>query len=488
MTPLNSAVSCCYSTTRMPEVLSHPPADNLTWRNSAFKGTSSSATSDTSECCRVLVQIYRCGIASVGVRSIQNASVPGLEGMQTMTNMSLRPRPSFRVVTVGTGLAGLMMGILLDKMNIPYLILERASKVKPLGALMSLNGNILALFDQLGLLEDVMKISLLNHSSSIYNEKLEKLAEVGMDNYKGLSGYDYIVFSRPELYEIIRQRVPEDKVLMNKRVSEIKELPDGGGVEVVCQDDTIYIADIFVGADGAYSAIRQHMYRSMTKAGTLPASDAEDMAMPYVCMVGTTIPLADTEKHPELKSDHSQIKHVIGDHGPYSWTVIPITGNRFCWSVMDVISKVMLEEKLFETWYNDSIVLIGDGTFNAMQDATILANCLYNLEDLTPESIRQSFNDYKDQRFIQAKKEVANSQLNAKISSGQTLKEKVIRSVVLNLLPKWVHVLQFTKSTAYRPQATFLPMVPDKGSVASIPQNPSKRYQAEQQLKQQQQQ
>ncbi|KAG0277549.1 hypothetical protein BGZ95_005751 [Linnemannia exigua] len=459
-----------------------------------------------------------------------------------MANLSLRPRPSFRVVIVGAGLAGLMMGILLDRMNIPYLILERAPKVKPLGALMSLNGNILALFDQLGLLDDVMKISLLNHSSSIYNEKLEKLAEVGMDNYKGLSGYDYIVFSRPELYEIIRQRVPEDKVLMNKRVSVIKQLPGGGGVEVICQDNTVYKADILVGADGAYSTIRHHMYKRMTKAGILPAVDAEDMAMPYICMVGTTTPLDDTEKYPELKSDHSQIKHVIGDQGPYSWTVIPITGNRFCWSVMvqltdpeearqmrernsewsseaaesmvdkcrscpiafggkgavlgdildvtpkDVISKVMLEEKLFETWYNGNIVLIGDGAINAMQDATILANCLYDLEDLTSESIKQAFKDYKDQRFIQAKKQVANSQLNAKISSGQTLKEKVIRSVVLNLLPKWVHVLQFTKSAAYRPQTTFMPMIPDKGSVASLPQKPSKRYQAELQQKRQQQQ
>jgi hypothetical protein len=51
---------------------------------------------------------------------------------------------------------------------------------------MSLSGNILALFDQLGLLEDVMKISLVNRSSSLYNEKLEKLAEIGMDNYKSL--------------------------------------------------------------------------------------------------------------------------------------------------------------------------------------------------------------------------------------------------------------------------------------------------------------
>jgi monoamine oxidase len=50
-----------------------------------------------------------------------------------MTTMPLLPRPTFHVVIVGAGLAGLMMGILLDKMNIPYLILERAPKVKPLG-------------------------------------------------------------------------------------------------------------------------------------------------------------------------------------------------------------------------------------------------------------------------------------------------------------------------------------------------------------------
>ncbi|KAF9911347.1 hypothetical protein EC991_003912 [Linnemannia zychae] len=458
-----------------------------------------------------------------------------------MTTISLPSRPSFRVVIVGAGLAGLMMGILLDKMNIPYLILERSLKVKPLGALMSLSGNILALFDQLGLLEDVMKISLVNHSSSLYNEKLEKLAEIGIANYKCLSGYDLIVFSRPELYEIIHRRVPKEKKLMGKCVSAVRQLADGG-VEVICQDSTVYKADILIGADGAYSTIRRHMFKSMAETGTLPPSDTEDMAMPYVCIVGTTAPLKNTERYPELKSSHSQIKHVIGDGGPYSWTVIPIKGDRFCWSVMaqltdpkeaqqirksntewsaeaaesmaekfrhcpivfggkdavlgdildftpkDVISKVMLEEKLFETWYNGNIVLIGDGAINAMQDAAILANCLYDIEDLSPESITHAFRDYKEQRYTQAKKQVANSQLNAKISSGQTLKEKVIRSVVLNLLPKWVHVLQFTKSAAYRPQATFLPMVPDKGSVASLPQKPSKRYQAEQQQQQKQQQ
>lgn len=47
--------------------------------------------------------------------------------------MTLPPRPRPTVVIVGAGIAGLMMGILLDKMDIPYTILERAPKVKPLG-------------------------------------------------------------------------------------------------------------------------------------------------------------------------------------------------------------------------------------------------------------------------------------------------------------------------------------------------------------------
>ncbi|KAG0075124.1 hypothetical protein BGZ90_010183, partial [Linnemannia elongata] len=322
-------------------------------------------------------------------------------------------RPTFRVIIVGAGLAGLMMGILLDKMGISYTILERAPKVKPLGALMSLNGNILALFDQLGLLEDVMKISKINHSTTLYNEKLEKLAEIGVSDYKDLTGYEYIVFSRPELYEIIRQRVPQEKVLMGKRVNKIRQLPMNGGVEVVCHDHSVYTADILIGADGAYSTIRYHMYKNMTEAGTLPASDAEELAMPYVCMVGTTTP-QDPEKYPELIGPVTHLRHVIGNEGPYSWTVITIPGNRFCWSVMaqvtdpeearqmrqnnlewrpeateslvntirnypiafggegavlgdildvtpkDVRSKVMLEEKLFETWYDGNIVLIGD--------------------------------------------------------------------------------------------------------------------------------
>lgn len=59
------------------------------------------------------------------------------------------------------------------------------------------------------------------------------------------------------------------------------------------------------------------------------------------------------------------------------------------------------------------------GAMNAMQDAVVLANCLYDLKDLSPESLTDAFEDYKSQRYKEAKKQVANSKLNARVSSGQ---------------------------------------------------------------------
>lgn len=48
---------------------------------------------------------------------------------------------------------------------------------------MSLNGNILALFDQLGMLDDIMKVSLVSLNSSLYTEKLEKITEIDVRSH-----------------------------------------------------------------------------------------------------------------------------------------------------------------------------------------------------------------------------------------------------------------------------------------------------------------
>ncbi|KAF9156204.1 hypothetical protein BG015_006789 [Linnemannia schmuckeri] len=446
--------------------------------------------------------------------------------------MPLPPRPRPKVLIVGAGLGGLMLGILLDKIGVPYHIYERALEVKPLGALMSFSGNVLRLFEQLGMLEEVLSISIPSANSQIYSEDMDLLADLGIPGYESLSGYMTIFFARPDMYRLIRSKVPPQNITMDKKVVSVIDTPQS--IKILCSDDTSYEGDILVGADGAYSTIRREMHARLEKKGLLSEADKQDFTVPYVCMVGTTT-ARDPEKYPELKDSVAHLYHIIGNSTRYSWTTITIPKNRICWSVMaqvkseseasqlrlsstewgpeaaesmikevhdfpiklgggggilgdiidatppDVVSKVMLEEKLFEQWSHGRIVLIGDGqgAINAMQDALILTNCIYDLPDLSLPTLTSTFKDYHFQRYEHAKCCIASSKLNAKISSGQTWAEKVIRYLVFNFLPKWIQVRTFTQHVVYRPQASFLPVVEDRGSVASLPQKPSWRYQAE---------
>ncbi|KAF9347902.1 hypothetical protein BGX26_000660, partial [Mortierella sp. AD094] len=63
-----------------------------------------------------------------------------------------------------------------------------------------------------------------------------------------------------------------------------------------------------------------------------------------------------------------------------------------------------------------------------------------------------------------------------------TFFERLLRKVVLCYLPKSIQRRSMTKDLAYRPQASFLPQVPKRGTIDVLPQKPSKRYQKEQGL------
>lgn len=97
-------------------------------------------------------------------------------------------------------------------------------------------------------------------------------------------------------------------------------------------------------------------------------------------------------------------------------------------------ATVLLEEKVFETWYHGRTVLIGDaahkmhpasgqGCVNAMQDAVVLTNCLYEISDgkepVTAAMITEAFRDYHEQRYSHAKIQAEIAHLRSKVLGGQ---------------------------------------------------------------------
>ncbi|KAF9367249.1 hypothetical protein CPB97_006015, partial [Podila verticillata] len=168
-------------------------------------------------------------------------------------------------------------------------------------------------------------------------------------------------------------------------------------------------------ADGAYSAVRQNLYKTLKLKSKLPSSD--DVTLPFscVCLVGQTVPL-DPEVFSQVQGDLAQCHSILGTSTMCTWLTFPTKKNTVCWMVMhfldkdsakrndsfrnsewgpeaaeqlarevrvfkvpgtmngepmtlgeyvdrtprDLMSKVMLEEIVFDTWYSGRTVLLGD--------------------------------------------------------------------------------------------------------------------------------
>ncbi|KAI7832733.1 hypothetical protein BC939DRAFT_434200 [Gamsiella multidivaricata] len=438
------------------------------------------------------------------------------------------------VLISGAGLAGLFLANLLERANIPYQLFERAKEVLPLGSIMCLTANILPVFEQLGLYDDLMKVSHPSLSTKILSADLKKIGEFNAENDIEVTGYHRALFSRPELYKILLSRIPPHKIHMSKKVMSFLQNKDG--VMVRLQDGSTVHGDILVGADGAHSAVRQTLYQEMEKQGKLPQCDTRRMMKGYICMVGTTGPL-DPAKYPGVDVPASDGTLLIGNSSsPYAWSMFSVPGNKMCWNVvlqLDVdasedeqfrnsewssitnkrmieevyhfktpygimgdlidatpseqISRVFLEDILYETWHHMRTVLIGDaahkllpstgqGAVNAMQDAVVLANCLYDLTPLSIDGIKTALKDYREQRFAHVKTQYEASQMGAKLQYGHTWQERILRHFVFNYMPKSVQRNHILKDSQYRPQAMFLPPAPKRGSGPVLAQKPSKRY------------
>ena len=127
----------------------------------------------------------------------------------------------------------------------------------------------------------------------------------------------YIV-ARPILYDLVYDKVPKEKIHLNKRVLTI--LNGDAGARVSCADGSSFDGDIIVGADGAYSPVRQSLFKWLQKNNNLPSSD--DVPMPYncVCLVGQTGEL-DPEEFPDIGKSFSAFDSIKSAGTPYTVTL-----------------------------------------------------------------------------------------------------------------------------------------------------------------------
>ncbi|KAI8357430.1 hypothetical protein B0O80DRAFT_287981 [Mortierella sp. GBAus27b] len=221
--------------------------------------------------------------------------------------------PKLQILIAGGGLGGLALAIMLERLPEPkqvdYMILERSMFANPMGSAISLHASVIPLLKQLGVWEDIEKVSKPMSHFSIKREDGSDLATV--DFSYGQHDYPYygMVLARPDFHEILLSHVPAEKILNGKRI--VSTTQDDFGVSCHCADGSIYHGDILIGADGAYSAVRQSMYRDLRAHGNLPRQDFSPIKLDQVVVVGITEPL-DPTAYTLLQEDVCQFRVVLG--------------------------------------------------------------------------------------------------------------------------------------------------------------------------------
>jgi len=123
---------------------------------------------------------------------------------------------------------------------------------------------------------------------------------------------------------------------MGKRVLSTSQTEDG--VMIRCSDGSTYHGDVLVGADGAYSSVRQCMHKSLKEKGMLPKSDSEKLKFDQHCVVGITDELS-PERFPILKEDPCEVYGIIGKKRPYTVRLLDV--------VVQYLSILQLETRSF---------------------------------------------------------------------------------------------------------------------------------------------
>ncbi|KAG0088370.1 hypothetical protein BGZ93_010444 [Podila epicladia] len=390
------------------------------------------------------------------------------------------------VLISGGGIGGLTLAPLLHKADVPFLVLERAKEIKPLGSAISMGASVAPLFKQLGIWDEFVKRSKMYNLVHMHKEDLKVLNVMNCEWLQKGVGYFESVISRPELYDLLFNSIPRERILLGKRV--LSSFQNQDSVMVRCSDNNSYHGDILVGADGAYSAVRQNLYTSLKEDKKLPASDEVSLPFGCVCLVGQTIPL-DPEEFLHLKEEQSQVNTVLGISTMCTWLTFTTKQNSVCWSVIHfldkhsskrndsfrnsewgpeaaealarevrvfkvpggkdgkeltlgdyldktprhLMSKVMLEEIVFDTWYGGRTVLLGDachkmnpsggiGGIQAIHDAATLANWLSTLRLADEKKIEGVFKEYRKERYPVAKAAFETSQMFTR-NSGKVLAE-----------------------------------------------------------------
>ncbi|HEX7301469.1 FAD-dependent monooxygenase [Lentzea sp.] len=223
-----------------------------------------------------------------------------------------------RAVVIGGGIVGLTTGIALRRAGVEVVVCEQAPEIRAAGTGLGLWANALAVFDALGIGEQVRAIG--KPSEMHFHDPAGKLLETPEFD---AADHRYLLVHRAKLTDLLAGRVGHQNIRLGTGFHEYEE--HAGGVTVRLSDGSTEEADVLVGADGAYSAVRAQLVPE-TRAQEHHGHQAWRAVVPAdgIAVPGNRVILG---------TDGCRGGHVLTHDGSVYWLVNqfkspPLTGTR----------------------------------------------------------------------------------------------------------------------------------------------------------------
>jgi 2-polyprenyl-6-methoxyphenol hydroxylase-like FAD-dependent oxidoreductase len=165
-----------------------------------------------------------------------------------------------RAVVIGGGIVGLTSGLALRRAGIEVVIYERAPEIRAAGAGLGLWANALAVFDEFGIGEQVRAIG--KPSEMYFHDPAGRLLDTPEF---GVEDHQYLLVHRAKLTDLLADAVGRENIRLATAFEAYDEHADH--VTVRLSDGSSEDADVLVGVDGAYSAVRARL---------VPGTDARE--------------------------------------------------------------------------------------------------------------------------------------------------------------------------------------------------------------------
>src|SRR5260370_25147923 len=166
-----------------------------------------------------------------------------------------------RIAVVGAGIAGLAMGIALDRAGLPYRIYEQATELREVGAGLQLAPNATRLLHRVGLAAQLKENAVRPEFLELrrWDEGTVLGRTVFGDECIRLFGEPYYLVHRADLQRAMLELLPEDRLQLAAACVGVRQVGDAG--EVRFADGSSELVDVVVGADGIHSAVRDSLDR-----------------------------------------------------------------------------------------------------------------------------------------------------------------------------------------------------------------------------------